>query len=71
MILMPHLRPVEDHEVSSAGRKYEVTIYSCIDCKLYDALREGEFVDTPRAFIAGIAGDCGEGAENDCRSRFE
>jgi pilus assembly protein CpaC len=61
MILMPHLRPVEDHEVSSAGRKYEVTIYSCTNCKLYELLREGAFVDTPSAFIAGIAVDCGEG----------
>jgi hypothetical protein len=36
MIVVPHLRPAEDEEVSSAGRKYEVTIYSGTDCKLYD-----------------------------------
>jgi hypothetical protein len=42
MILVPHLRPAEDEEVSSAGRKYVVTIYSGTDCKLYDLVHEGE-----------------------------
>jgi hypothetical protein len=44
MILMPHLRPAEGREVSSAGPKYEVTIYSGTDCKLYDLVREGELL---------------------------
>ena len=44
MILVPHLRPVDDEEVSSAGRKYEVTIYSGTDCKLYDLVRDGELL---------------------------
>jgi hypothetical protein len=42
MMLAPHLRPSEDQEVSSAGRKYVVTIYSGTDCKLFDVVREGE-----------------------------
>jgi hypothetical protein len=44
MILMPHLRRAEDGEMSSAGRKYVVTIYSGTDCKLYDLVREGELL---------------------------
>jgi hypothetical protein len=44
MILVPHLRPAEDEEMSSAGRKYEVTIYTGTDCKLYDLAREGELL---------------------------
>jgi hypothetical protein len=44
MILVPHLRPAEDQEVSSAGRKYEVTIYSGKNCKLYDLVGEEELL---------------------------
>jgi hypothetical protein len=44
MILTPHLRPAEDQQVFSAGRKCEVTIYSGTDCKLYDLVREGELL---------------------------
>jgi hypothetical protein len=47
MILVPHLRPARDQEVSSTGRKYEVTIYSGTDCKLYDLVREGELLARP------------------------
>ena len=47
MILVPHLRPAEDEEMSSAGRKYEVTIYSGTDCKLYDLVREKELLTRP------------------------
>jgi hypothetical protein len=32
IILLPNLRPTEDGEVSSTGRKYVVTIYSGTDC---------------------------------------
>jgi hypothetical protein len=44
MILVPQLRPAEAEEVSSARRKYVVTIYSGTDCKLYDLVREGELL---------------------------
>jgi hypothetical protein len=44
MILVPHLWLVEDWKMSSAGRKYEVKIYSGTDCKLYDLVREGELL---------------------------
>ena len=60
MILMPHLRPVGDQGVSSARRKYEVTIYSWTDCKLYDLVHEG-VVGAPRTYVAGIAAERGEG----------
>jgi len=53
MILMPHLRPVGDQGVSSAGRKYEVTIYSWTDCKLYDLVREGELLARRRRTLRG------------------
>jgi hypothetical protein len=42
MMFAAHLWPAEDQEVSSAGRKYVVTIYSDTDCKLYDVVHEGE-----------------------------
>src|SRR5216683_5478767 len=86
MIMAAHLRPTVGRKVaSSAGpvlilwRKQctpgrgitKVTIYSGTYCKLRDGVREGNFVRTPRAYIAGTAVDRGEGECNEWRSRCE
>ena len=71
MIVVPHLRPAEDEEVSSAGRKYEVTIYSGTDCKLYDLVRRRRVVSTPRELIFGDSRRIRPGGFYEGLSRFE
>ena len=47
MILVPHFGRQETTEVSSVGPEKgntKVTIYNGTDCKLYDAVREGELL---------------------------
>ena len=52
------MRPGEDQEVFSAGRKYVVTIYSGKIVRLYDL--GARSVSKPRKWIAGIAEDGGK-----------
>ena len=52
-MLVPRLRPGEDQEVFSAGRKYVVTIYSEKIVRLYDLGARRRVVSKPRKWIAG------------------
>jgi hypothetical protein len=71
MILVPRLRPREDQEVSSTGRKYVVTIYSGKIVRLYDLGARRSVVSTPRKMIAGQPRMAAKGKFHERGSPFE